>query len=115
VSERGSRPKSKEALADARRLLGTCALFAGLSADERAGLAARARIRTFDAHETIFTINSPGAQLMAVLRGTVRIRVPSSTGRALVLANIQPGEIFGELSVLDGKERPMPSRRRRAR
>ena len=42
---------------------------------------------------------------MAVLNGTVRISVPSSDEKALVLAIIQPGEIFGELAVLDGKER----------
>ena len=105
MSEPGARPKSKEGLKEAYRLLGNCVLFAGLSADERAALAARARISVFDAGETIFTINSPGNQLMAVLSGTIRISVPSSDEKALVLAIIQPGEIFGELAVLDGKER----------
>jgi CRP-like cAMP-binding protein len=92
MSEPGARPKSKEALKEAHRLLGNCVLLAGLSADERAALAVRARIRVFNSGETIFTISSPGNQLMAVLNGTV-------------LAIIQPGEIFGELAVLDGKER----------
>lgn len=105
MSEPGARPKSKEALKEAHRLLGNCILFAGLSADERAALAARARIRVFDSGETIFTIGSPGNQLMALLSGTIRISVPSSGENALVLAIIQPGEIFGELAVLDGKER----------
>lgn len=105
MSEPGARPKSKEALKEAHRLLGNCVLFAGLSADERAALAVRARIRVFNSGETIFTISSPGNQLMAVLNGTVRISVPSSDEKALVLAIIQPGKIFGELAVLDGKER----------
>jgi CRP/FNR family transcriptional regulator, cyclic AMP receptor protein len=43
--------------------------------------------------------------MMAVLRGTIRISVPSSEGKELLLAIIQPGEVFGELAVLDGKER----------
>ncbi len=68
-------------------------------------MVARARIRTVNAEETIFAIGSPGDQMMALLRGTVRISVPSSEGRELLLAIIRPGEVFGELAVLDGKER----------
>ena len=98
-------PKSKHGLKEAFGLLGNCVLFAGLSADERAALATRARIRDFDAGETIFNIKSPGNELMAVLKGTIRISVPSTDEKALLLAIIQPGEIFGELAVLDGKER----------
>jgi thioredoxin reductase (NADPH) len=40
-----------------------------------------------------------------VLRGTVRISVASATGKALALAMLDPGEIFGEIALLDGKER----------
>jgi CRP-like cAMP-binding protein len=76
-----------------------------LSADERAAVVARAGIRTVNAGETVFAIGSPGDQMMALLRGTIRISVPSSEGKELLLAIIQPGEVFGELSVLDGKER----------
>ncbi len=89
----------------ARQLLGNCVLFGGLSADERAAVVARARIRTINAEETIFALGSPGDQMMALLRGTVRINVPSLEGRELLLAIIRPGEVFGELAVLDGKER----------
>jgi CRP/FNR family transcriptional regulator, cyclic AMP receptor protein len=92
-------------LKGARQLLGNCVLFAGLSADERVAVVARARIRTVNAGETVFAIGSPGDQMMALLRGTIRISVPSSEGRELFLAMIGPGEVFGELAVLDGKER----------
>ena len=93
------------AIKEARRLLGDCVLFSGLSAEERAAIVARARIRSFNAGETIFTIGSPGDQMMAVLNGTVRISVPSPDGKELLLTIIQPGEVFGELAALDGKER----------
>jgi CRP/FNR family cyclic AMP-dependent transcriptional regulator len=95
----------KDAIKEARRLLGNCVLFGGLSTDERNTIAARARIRTVDAGETVFAIGSPGDQMMAVLSGSIRISVPSSDGKELLLAIIQPGEVFGELSVLDGKGR----------
>jgi CRP/FNR family transcriptional regulator, cyclic AMP receptor protein len=92
-------------LKGARQLLGNCVLFAGLSADERVEVVARARIRSADAGEIVFAIGSPGDQMIALLRGTIRISVPSSDGKELLLAIIRPGEVFGELAVLDGKER----------
>lgn len=86
-------------------LLMNCTLFGGLSPDERAAVGAFARIRALDAGETVFAIGSPGDQMMALLSGTIRISVSSSGGKELLLAMIQPGEVFGELAVLDGKER----------
>jgi CRP/FNR family transcriptional regulator, cyclic AMP receptor protein len=97
--------REQAALDEARRLLEKCSLFSGLSADERAAVAARAHVRSFRAGETIFAMGSPGDQMMAVLSGTVRISVPSAEGKELLLALIRPGEVFGELTVLDGKER----------
>jgi CRP/FNR family cyclic AMP-dependent transcriptional regulator len=97
--------KGKRALDEARHLLGNCVLFGGLSPDERAAIAGRARIRTYRAGETVFTMGSPGDQMMALLSGTIRISVPSSDGKELFLAIIKPGEMFGELAVFDGKER----------
>jgi CRP/FNR family cyclic AMP-dependent transcriptional regulator len=93
------------AIKEARRLFENCVLFSGLSTEERAAIVARARIRTFSAGETVFSIGSPGDQMMAVLSGTIRIIVPSPDGKELLLAIIPPGEVFGELAVLDGKER----------
>src|SRR5262245_64415584 len=73
-------PRDTE-LKRARQLLGNCVLFSGLSADERAAVVARARIRSVNAAGTIFALGSPGDQMMALLRGTVRISVPSFEGR----------------------------------
>lgn len=95
----------KDPLAGARHLFENCVLFEGLSANERSDIAARARIRTLDAGETIFAIGSPGDHMMAVLSGNVRISLPSNDGKELLLAIIHPGEVFGELAVLDGKDR----------
>ena len=80
-------------------------LFGGLNADERTAVVAQARIRTVNAGETVFAMGSPGDQMMALLRGTIRISVPSLEGKELLLAIIRPGDVFGELAVLDGKER----------
>jgi CRP-like cAMP-binding protein len=76
-----------------------------LSAEERAALSARARVQTYNAGEIIFSMSSAGNQMMALLSGTIRISLPLAQGKELFLAIIQPGEIFGELAVLDGHER----------
>jgi CRP-like cAMP-binding protein len=92
-------------LEDARRILGECALFRGLPAHERDALLSRAHLRKFAAGDTIFLMGSPGDSMMALLSGSIRISVPSPDGKEIVLAILQPGEIFGEIALLDGKER----------
>ena len=86
----------------ARRLLAGCTLFRDLSADERKSLVARARVRTFSRGDTVFLMGSLGDSMMAVLTGNIRISVPSSEGKEILLAIIQPGDFFGELALLDG-------------
>jgi CRP/FNR family transcriptional regulator, cyclic AMP receptor protein len=92
-------------LEEARQLLGNCILFRGFKADERDAILGRVRTRNLKTGETVFAIGSPGDNMMAVLNGTVRISVPAPDGKELLLAILQPGEVFGELAVLDGKER----------
>ena len=95
----------KMGLEEAHHLLSNCVLFRGLKAEERDAIVSRTRTRTLRAGETVFAIGSPGDNMMAVLSGTIRISVPAPDGKELLLAILQPGEVFGELAVLDGKER----------
>ena len=67
-------------------------------------------MRHFAAGETVFLMGSPGGSMMAVLSGTVRISIPSQEGREIVLAVLLPGEVFGEIALLDGKERTADAR-----
>ncbi len=43
--------------------------------------------------------------MMAVLRGRVRVSAVSAEGREITLNVINPGQIFGEIALLDGKPR----------
>src|SRR6202140_3813954 len=54
---------------------------------------------------TIFSKGDPGNFLIAVVSGTVKISVSSPDGRSAILNLIGPGEIFGEVAVLDGAAR----------
>lgn len=90
---------------NAQKVLAGCSLFRGLSAPVIAALVARAHIRSFSKGDVIFTMGSEGDCLMAVLSGTVRIEIASIAGRDMLLALLNAGEIFGEIAVLDGRER----------
>src|SRR6266542_4300983 len=76
-------PFPQNSLEDARRQLANCVLFRGLVTGERDAVVCRARMRPFAAGETIFLMGSPGGSMMAVLRGTVRISIPSQEGREI--------------------------------
>jgi CRP-like cAMP-binding protein len=54
---------------------------------------------------TIFLKGDPGSSMMAVLSGRVRVGNISQEGKELTLNVIGPGEIFGEIALLDGKPR----------
>ncbi|HEY6256259.1 MAG TPA: Crp/Fnr family transcriptional regulator [Xanthobacteraceae bacterium] len=96
---------NRTTLDKARRLLGNCDLFRGLKADERNAIIKQARIRNVAAGDRIFSIGTPGDHMVAVLAGQIRITLPSSNGRELLLGVLEPGELFGEIALLDGRER----------
>ncbi|WP_439374804.1 Crp/Fnr family transcriptional regulator [Bradyrhizobium sp. DASA03120] len=54
---------------------------------------------------TLFAKDDPGNSLYAVISGTVKISVSSPDGRNAILNLVGPGELFGEMSVLDGQPR----------
>jgi CRP-like cAMP-binding protein len=54
---------------------------------------------------TIFTKGDEGATLMAVLWGSVKISVSAGEGHEAVLNIIKPGQVFGEIALLDGRAR----------
>ena len=92
-------------LEDARRLLGKSALFRNLAPNDRNSLVARARMRSFNAGDTIFLMGDLHDSMIAILEGEVRISVPSTDGKELMLAIVYAGEVFGEIAMLDGKPR----------
>ena len=68
--------------------------------DEILKFAAERRVRR---GQTIFQRGDSGSSMMAVLRGRVRISSVSGDGKEVTLNVISPGEIFGELALLDGQ------------
>ena len=68
-------------------------------------MAAASRARTFRRGQVVFSTGDPGDTLIVVISGRVKVAVRSADGGELTLTIIQPGGVFGELSVADGGPR----------
>jgi CRP/FNR family transcriptional regulator, cyclic AMP receptor protein len=88
-----------------RKLLEKCALFSTIHEQNRRELISHARPRSFAVGEPICHVGEPGQSMMAVIVGTVRISLPTTKGRQVILADLPAGELFGEIAMLDGKPR----------
>jgi CRP/FNR family transcriptional regulator, cyclic AMP receptor protein len=90
---------------DRREIFAQHAFFRGLADTAIDELVARSRIERCRRGKTIFRRASPGTAMMAVLRGSVKICTVSRNGKEAVLNVIGPGQVFGEIAVLDGGPR----------
>jgi CRP/FNR family transcriptional regulator, cyclic AMP receptor protein len=80
-------------------------LLGRLSRVEIDGLLSYSRVERYSGGREIFAKGSPGQSMMAVLRGSVKISSLSPDGKEIVFNNVRPGEVFGEIAMLDGEER----------
>lgn len=79
--------------------------FAHMNVDEVDEIIGFAAERRLSKGSVIFTKGDPGTSMMAVLTGRVRVSAVSVDGKEVTLNVIGPGEIFGEIALLDGKPR----------
>lgn len=87
------------------RWLGEVALFAPLTPEERRRLGEGARTLLFGPGEQILRAGGEGGSMFVVLHGRVEIGLPTPGGRHVRVAEIAPGEVFGEMSLLTGEPR----------
>jgi CRP-like cAMP-binding protein len=86
-------------------LLGNIPLFSKLSVEEVAALTGLLRARKFAASEPVVYIGDDGSEFYVVQLGKVAVSHPDETGKEVVLAELGPGNFFGEISLLDGGPR----------
>jgi len=82
-----------------------CPLFERLTPAEAQRLDARALARTFRAKEMVWFPDEPGESVLVLARGRVKIKAVTPDGRETIFAFIEPGELFGELAILDVEPR----------
>ena len=80
-------------------------VFGALEPAQLEQLVSYARTRRVAAGTTLFSKGDPGTELFAVSAGTVKISVPAPDGREAMFNLLHPGEIFGEIALLDGRPR----------
>lgn len=103
----GAQPSKTDEIrfVDRRDVFAEHAFFRGLAPRALDELVARSRIERCRRGKTIFRRGAPGTAMMAVLRGGVKICTVSQGGKEAVLNVIGPGQVFGEIAVLDGGPR----------
>lgn len=79
-------------------------LFKGLDID-LAPFEARSNWRRFDPDEVLVDFDELSTDVYFLLSGEVRVLMRTASGREVILNEMKPGEVFGELAALDGIKR----------
>ncbi|MBI3516061.1 MAG: Crp/Fnr family transcriptional regulator [Proteobacteria bacterium] len=80
-------------------------LFHSLTAAELDDLLQHAKLVRHPPRATLFSRGDPGGQMIAVVSGRVRISLTGPDGHELILNVIEAGQLFGEIAMLDGRDR----------
>ena len=83
-----------------RRHLQRVPLFSGFNEDELRRVAELSRIVEAPVGTVITQIGEPGDSFFILIDGMAAVRTPVGTG-----SQLQPGDFFGEMSLLDGEPR----------
>src|SRR3990172_1931829 len=90
-------------MSDLPSLLRQAELFEGLSSEELQMIAALCQARTYQAGEIIATQGERGDELFVVTQGFVEVTAgqPESGEAPRTVVNLGPGQIVGEMSLVD--------------
>ena len=86
-------------------LLKTVSLFWDLNKIELGYISDKMISKKFDNGNLIFLEESEGKNLFFVVEGSVKVTRLSKDGREVILAMLNAGDFFGEMSLLDGEAR----------
>ncbi|HEY7791503.1 MAG TPA: mechanosensitive ion channel family protein [Vicinamibacterales bacterium] len=89
----------------AAQALGQHQIFGFLAPEQLDSLLRDSSIVLFSATETIIQQGEAGASMFLLVRGRVQVRRAGARGHQAVVAELGPGDCFGEMSVLTGDPR----------
>jgi CRP-like cAMP-binding protein len=81
--------------------LKSCDLFERLTPEQIARLEARSRSRTFARGSLVYLPAQQNDSVLLLASGRIKLYHNTSDGKQAVLALVEPGELFGELAILD--------------
>ena len=79
--------------------------FADLTESELAVIAQITRQKKFDPDETIFKESEEGQSIYVIVSGEVKATVSRPNGERFTLTMLKDGDIFGQMSFIDGRPR----------
>jgi CRP/FNR family cyclic AMP-dependent transcriptional regulator len=88
-----------------RTALRTSPLFKAMQPEEVDAILDFATERRLRRGQVVFQKGDTGSSMMAVLSGRVRISAVNADGKEITLNVINPGEVLGEIALLDGQPR----------
>ena len=86
-------------------LLQSVSIFWDLNENDLGHIADKMVAKHFENGNYIFLEDSQGEQCFFVLEGSVKVTRLSKDGREVILAMLNEGDFFGEMSLLDGESR----------
>jgi CRP/FNR family transcriptional regulator, cyclic AMP receptor protein len=90
---------------DERELLRTVPLFSELSDEAIASLGRLASRRRYPRDTVVFFENEEGDCLFMILEGRIKVTILGDDGREIILTMLGPGDLFGEMALLDNEPR----------
>ena len=90
---------------DYRALLGDSTIFSGLEPRDLDAVMSLAVRRRYRAREVVLRKGDPALQIYVIVSGRLKAITSGAEGREATLSIMGPGEVFGEVAVLDGEPR----------
>ena len=86
-------------------LLRSIDVFSDLTDNDYASLASILKAQHFKANQRIINLGENNQDVFFILKGAVRITTFTSSGKEVTFQDLKSGQMFGELSAIDGEPR----------
>ncbi len=91
--------------ADHQRILATVDILKPLTSEERQEVSRSLVSRVYAPGEVVVRRNEPGDSMFVIYRGRAEVLVPDGGGQPQQVAVLEPGNVFGEMSLFTGEAR----------
>lgn len=92
--------------AEKSEILKKSLIFSSLNEEELSGLAGLSVERSFQPNEFIFWEGDEADYFYVIAQGRIKVVKHASSGKEFIIAFFEPGEMFGEVAVFEGKPYP---------
>lgn len=95
----------KHANVDIELLRQRSVLFSTLSVEDASAIVQLGRVVQHPAKHIVFQVGEAGDHLLILLEGRVKVSLTSAEGKEAILSILEPGDVMGEMALLDGETR----------